>query len=474
MTKRLVSAGPGPADEAGDEAVERISQIVGDRLNLSDDGRIAFARMQESPEDEVAKAAVIRALQFETDRDHVFAKTIQDLLAGELVPVGYSLDGAFPSRQTGMVYESLRPKRKPSALRASLLLGGVALILVAGLAIAAGVIAPRLTDSTTTTASSATTTTTATAKGWRSYATYNVRANDISFTTPWGDLLATADVSGTVSIWKTKTRKLIATLDSTNGTAATAAEMKSVAFNASGSRLVAGGERGQIEVWNVMTGSLVRRPFGNAKVLHTIFDVAFAPDGKTVASASQDGTVRIWDATTGEQLGEPISLSSSTNGNVVAANAVQFSPDGRLLATLADDGSVALWDPVTHDKVRSADSPATTVGTNGDKLAFSPDGKTLATVSAAGLHMWDTRTGRTITVSASEAIGAATFKGDGVYFATGGIDGNVRLYDQKTMVFEGTLPGDMRFVDAMAFSKSGPYLAAADAGSAVHLWTSEK
>jgi WD40 repeat protein len=251
--------------------------------------------------------------------------------------------------------------------------------------------------------------------------------------------------------------------------------MKAVAFNASGSRLVAGGERGQIEVWNVMTGSLVRAPFGNAKTLHTIFDVAFAPNGKTVASASQDGTVRIWNATTGQQIGAPMIPSTSSSGDVIAANAVQFSPDGRLLATLADDGAVSFWDPTTHRKIRSTDTPATTVGTNGDKLTFSGDGKTLATVSAAGLHMWDTRTGRTVTTtSAANAIGACAFKADGTLFATGTIDGSVRLYDAKTMATQGTLPGAMRFVDALAFSKSGPYIAAADAESTVRVWTSAK
>jgi WD40 repeat protein len=469
MTRRLVGAGGGPTDDA---VTDRISQLISYRLQLSDDGRGAFARMRESPDDKAAKADVIRTLQFELDRDQVFAKTIQDLLSGKIDPNVPALNGSEPGwddHPVGTAYES--PKKK-SRLPGLLILGLVAVLLLGGIAVGAVVLPARISKDVTATSTSLPTA--ATSSKWRSLAVLNVRANDITFNAPWGDMLATADVAGTVSLWRTPTHKLVATLDSTNGTGPTGVELKSVAFNATASRLVAGGLRGTIELWNINTGTLVRAPFGNKNVLHAIYGVAFAPNGKTVASASQDGTVRIWSATTGEQIGNPIIPSQGQDGEAVAVNAVAFSPNGRLLASLSDDGTVTLWDPATHEKIRETDSPSTTVGTDGDKLAFRPDGKVIATVSAAGLHMWDTRTGRTMPVIATDAIGACAFKGDGTLFATGSITGPVRTYDPNTLAAAGNLPGDLRFVDALAFAKSGTYLAAADRDNAVHIWTSAK
>ena len=468
MTRRLVGAGGGTVDDA---ATDRISQLISFRLQLSDDGRSAFARMRESPDDKGAKAHVIRTLQFELDRDQVFAKTIQDLLSGKIDPNGPALNGSkldWDAPPAGTVYES----QKKSGFRGLLILGVVAVLLIAGLAVGAVVLPSRLGQNVAATGTSSPTP--ATSSKWRSLAMLNVRANDLTFNAPWGDMLATADVAGTVSLWRTSTHKLVATLDSTNGAGPTGVEMKSVAFNATASRLVAGGLRGTIELWNISTGMLVRTPFGNKNVLHAVYGVAFAPNGKTVASASQDGTVRIWSATTGQQIGDPIIPSQGQDGEAIAVNAVAFSPNGRLLASLSDDGTVTLWDPVTHEKIRETDSPSTTVGTDGDKLAFRPDGKVIATVSAAGLHMWDTRTGRTMSVIATDAIGACAFKGDGTLFATGSITGPVRTYDPTTLAAAGNLPGDLRFVDAVAFAKSGTYLAAADRDNAVHIWTSAK
>jgi hypothetical protein len=458
MSRRLVGAGAGPAERVGDAIADRLSVAISNRMQLSDEGRDAFARLQESPDDETAKDAVIRALKFELARDQVFAKTIENLLSGKVDPAGSELG------PIGTLYES---ERRNSGLPGLLTLGVVALVLIVGIAVATVVLPAKLAGND---ASTATTPAASAKSAWRSLAVLNVRANDLSFNAPWGDMLATADVAGTVTVWRTATHKKVATFDATNGSGATGGDENSVAFNAAGNRLVAGGLRGTIEVWNISTGKLVRTPFGNKNTLHAIYGVAFAPDGKTVASASQDGTVRIWDAATGQQQGNPIVPTKSG----IAANAVAYSPNGRLLATLSDDGTVAFWDPTTHQKIREADAPATTVGTAGDKLAFRPDSKVLATVSAAGLHLWDTRTGRTISAPANDAIGACAYKGDGTVFATGSVDGTVRTFQPNTLALAGNVPGDLRYVDAIAFSKSGPYLAAADSDSQVHLWTSQK
>lgn len=428
--------------------MEPLFQAVTDRLQMSDDGRGAFQRMRDRPTDDEAKDAAIRALQFELDRDRIFAARIQVLLQGE----------------------DIQPAQPPrNRLRNRLPVGVAAVLLVAGLAVGAALVVPRVIDSTPTVQASPSPS--PFGPNWAVQTDLNVAANDIEFDKRYGDLLATADVSGSVSLYKVSSRTRLARFDSSDGTTTGNREMKRIEFSSDGSRLVAGGMRGQIEIWNLDTGQLVTKPFGIGK-MGAIYGVSFAPNQQTVASASADGTVRVWNATNGEQIGDPIRISDPDVPFQVAVNAVEFSPNGQILAALGDDGLITFWDVETHEKIRSTDSPSTTVGTDGDDLAYRPDGRAIATVSASGLHMWDSRTGRTIPVPKTDAIGGFAFRADGAMFASGSLAGPVRLFKPDTLAAAGNPPpGEFRFVDAVAFSATGRFLAAAESDGQVRVWT---
>jgi WD40 repeat protein len=93
-------------------------------------------------------------------------------------------------------------------------------------------------------------------------------------------------------------------------------------------------------------------------------------------------------------------------------------------------------------------------------------------VSASGLHMWDARSGRTVPAPKTDSIGAFAFRRDGKMLATASIAGPVRLYDPITVASVGNPPpGSFRFVDALAFSPSGKFLAAAESDSRVRVWS---
>ncbi|MFI5959052.1 WD40 repeat domain-containing protein [Cryptosporangium sp. NPDC051539] len=410
--------------------------------------------MTEQPTDDDAKDEAIRTLQFELDRDHAFAARIQALLAGEEDPEFVDLD---------------EPPVKRSSW--SWILGGAAVLLIIGIAAAAVLAYPKASKSGTPTVAPSPSPSPF-GPTWKVAADVDVKANDIKFDRQYGDLFATANTDGTITLFKVGRKSRLARFDSTMGAMTSSAQdLRSLDFSTDGKRLVAGGMRGSVEIWNLDTGKLVRKPFGAGR-MGVINGVSFSPDRKSVATASADGTVRLWDASNGQQIGDPITTAPEGSTYKVAATGVVFSPNGKMLATLSDDGSVAFFDVESHERIRQADSPSTTVGTVGDELVYRPDGRVVATVSASGLHMWDARTGKTLKAPKTDSIGAFAFRPDGKMLASASIAGPVRLYDPQTLQPVGNPPpGDFRFVDSMAFSPTGKYLAAAETDGKVRVWS---
>jgi WD40 repeat protein len=64
--------------------------------------------------------------------------------------------------------------------------------------------------------------------------------------------------------------------------------------------------------------------------------LAFSPDGRILATAGADGAARLWDLATGTEL-------RRVGGPDDPLTGVAFSPDGRTLAATGTDADVRLW-----------------------------------------------------------------------------------------------------------------------------------
>src|SRR5205085_114466 len=125
-----------------------------------------------------------------------------------------------------------------------------------------------------------------------------------------------------------------------------------------------------------------------------VTSLAFSADNRTLASGCKDGAVKLWDASTGREL-------HALAGHAGAVKSVAFSPDGRLLVTSNGDKTVQLRD------LSAGVSGGASVG--GD--------------AGGGARVFE---------SYSSGVYATAFSPDKRWFATGGKDKTVRVWEVAT------------------------------------------
>ncbi|GAA3036217.1 hypothetical protein GCM10020229_54480 [Kitasatospora albolonga] len=232
-----------------------------------------------------------------------------------------------------------------------------------------------------------------------------------------------------------------------------------MAFSPDGTLVASGGHGGPAHLWEVATGTRRITLTGHDG---DVLALAFSPDGRTLATGSDDRTVRLWDVPGGTLLAE-------LPGQGGPVTALAFSPDGKTLVSRAGDHQAAVWDTATRTLRR------TLQGTPGDfqALAYAPDGLTLASGTPFGeALLWDTNTWtpRTVLRGPRDAgVNSIAFSPDGRTVATGA--GNKpRLWNVRTGTLRATLIGHDSVVRAVAFDRTGQFLASNADDGTTRLW----
>ena len=109
------------------------------------------------------------------------------------------------------------------------------------------------------------------------------------------------------------------------------AGLVSTAFSPTGRRVVTGGTDGLVRVWDVTTGTQVKRLLGSAGAVSS---VAYSPDGDRIVAGGSDGTIHIWNA-------GKLRLLAVLRTHADGVNSVAIDRSDRIISA-SDDGTVKI------------------------------------------------------------------------------------------------------------------------------------
>ncbi|TML32130.1 MAG: hypothetical protein E6G29_13450, partial [Actinobacteria bacterium] len=188
----------------------------------------------------------------------------------------------------------------------------------------------------------------------------------------------------------------------------------SVGFTPDGTSIVGRSFDGGVRVWDAASGSIVHTFTGQASGQN----VVVVPSGRTALAGSEDGSVVAWDLSGKQRLGRTVRWSSPQKG-CVDTPCQAIDPQSTLMATTQADGTTALID---LRRLRLLDTLPAKNGsaTYPYAVAFLPDGRTLATGGINGnVTLWDVRTRSVVrTLHLPDPVRQVAISPDGELLAT--------------------------------------------------------
>lgn len=270
-----------------------------------------------------------------------------------------------------------------------------------------------------------------------------------------GSLVATGSYGESmVRIWNASTGELLNALQAFSW-------INTVAFSADGQRLIVADAAGNIGLWDVNTGELIRRilPAG----IGGVPNASFSPNGlRIVSSGGDDKVARIWDANTG-------TLLMTLRGHAGAVEFAAFSPDGDRIITGSDDGTAKIWDSQSGDLLQTLPKQGSEVFT----AAFSPDGGHVVTGGSDGVaKVWDLASGTVVFTLAghSAKLTSTSFNSEGTHLLTASRDSTAKVWDLGTGKIVAALVGHTGPVCSAAFSPDGYHVVTGSIDRTARIW----
>ena len=187
--------------------------------------------------------------------------------------------------------------------------------------------------------------------------------------------------------------------------------------------IASGHENGQVKIWEIKTGNLLKVLWAT-KVFGGIIDVEFSPDGRFIVSCQDDERLRVWRF--------PDYREGFLVGHERAVYSIDFDPVTGNLISAGVRGRVLVWDIETGEVVREIKAHEKAIMS----VAVSMDGRTLITGSKDNtIGIWELATGRRIAElpGHGKQVNSVAVNSNATLLASGSDDGMVRIWDISSM-----------------------------------------
>jgi WD40 repeat protein len=166
-----------------------------------------------------------------------------------------------------------------------------------------------------------------------------------------------------MQIWRAASRDLL-------HTALVQAQISSVSWSPDDKMVAVGSVNGMTTLWSAQTGALLAKMNAGDQGRNDVNGVTWSPGGRILATAHGArgrGEIRLWNPVTGRLVRTLPSPSGWLRG-------ISWSPDGLWLAAGGEDGRVRIWSAESGEVVETLPTDSQPVWS----VAWSPDGGLLA------------------------------------------------------------------------------------------------
>ena len=298
-----------------------------------------------------------------------------------------------------------------------------------------------------------------------------------------------------------------------------------VRFSPDGKILASTGADGNVMLWDVQSGALLRTLSG---ITGNANEATFSHNGKFVASCGADGIAKVWETETGKTVGTYVSRSGRESFDLLRQQVsfVCFSrddkkvyfggdagfimeadisaPGGSSVLFASTNNSDGSWYSSITGGCLSHDGKSLLVSVGDLVMVFDlasrklsktykyenkeipglndvvifPDGKTIAAWAFDGnIILWDSKTGKQtlkMKVGDEKQHSTIAFNADGSKIATAAFRNIARVWDMKTQKQLQELRAHSRIIRSIRYSPTEDIIATAGYDATVRLWKSKK